>query len=281
MSLQGVGAGPGDPEYQYDDTGSGPEVGQLEQALESTFAPTPEQLSGVAVVIIIAVGVQTLIMLFIFAKRQIMRFTLRSRRGPHVSVGQGSYKQLRREIDRRLDYVHHIRYEPKLLRQSGEAEGLPHHYRAKALDEVQVLDTVLSRYSLQFSRPAGANLRAFLIECLAGPLVGLEPGQIHRFCDLYDLARHSYKPFGQREYNNFHNFLLEIKELVWKNREKKPILTPKKVHDTPQHRKVLNRPRKKVWMSLEGDSYTTHRSSSAVLISDDTISFTDTIPTPV
>ena len=53
---------------------------------------TPEQLSGVAVVIIIAVGVQTFIMLFIFAKRQIMRFTLRSRRGPHVSVGQGGVK---------------------------------------------------------------------------------------------------------------------------------------------------------------------------------------------
>ena len=31
----------------------------------------PEQLSGVAVVIIIAVGVQTFIMLFIFAKRQV------------------------------------------------------------------------------------------------------------------------------------------------------------------------------------------------------------------
>jgi hypothetical protein len=56
-------------------------------------APPPqqrEQLSGVAVVIIIAVGVQTFIMLFIFAKRQIMRFTLRGRRGPHVSVGQGT-----------------------------------------------------------------------------------------------------------------------------------------------------------------------------------------------
>ncbi len=62
--------------------------------MEGEAAPLPppqhrEQLSGVAVVIIIAVGVQTFIMLFIFAKRQIMRFTLRGRRGPHVSVGQG------------------------------------------------------------------------------------------------------------------------------------------------------------------------------------------------
>lgn len=54
-----------------------------------------EQLSGTIVVIIIAVGVQGCIMLFIFAKRQIMRFALRSRRGPHTSIGQSKeYKQL-------------------------------------------------------------------------------------------------------------------------------------------------------------------------------------------
>ena len=38
--------------------------------------------------VLFQVGVQTIIMLFIFAKRQVMRFALRSRRGPHVSVGQ-------------------------------------------------------------------------------------------------------------------------------------------------------------------------------------------------
>jgi hypothetical protein len=71
--------------------------------MEGESAPLPppqhrEQLSGVAVVIIIAVGVQTFIMLFIFAKRQIMRFTLRGRRGPHVSVGQGGYRYLNAHI---------------------------------------------------------------------------------------------------------------------------------------------------------------------------------------
>ena len=73
-----------------------------QEAAEGGGGGGPEQLSGVAVVIIIAVGVQTFIMLFIFAKRQIMRFTLRSRRGPHVSVGQGGVKSFRREIDRQV-----------------------------------------------------------------------------------------------------------------------------------------------------------------------------------
>jgi hypothetical protein len=48
-----------------------------------------QQLSGTIVVIIIAVGVQACIILFIFAKRQIQRFALRNRRGPHMSVGHG------------------------------------------------------------------------------------------------------------------------------------------------------------------------------------------------
>lgn len=51
-----------------------------------------EELSGVTVVIIIAGGILTFILLFIFAKRQIMRFALRSRRGPHVPIGHGAKK---------------------------------------------------------------------------------------------------------------------------------------------------------------------------------------------
>lgn len=51
-----------------------------------------EELSGVTVVVIIALGALTLLLLFIFAKRQITRFTLRSRRGPHVPIGHDAKK---------------------------------------------------------------------------------------------------------------------------------------------------------------------------------------------
>lgn len=51
-----------------------------------------EELSGVTVVIIIGLGVLTFLLLFIFAKRQIMRFALRSRRGPHIPVGHDAPK---------------------------------------------------------------------------------------------------------------------------------------------------------------------------------------------
>lgn len=51
-----------------------------------------EELSGVTIVIFIAVGVLTILLLFIFGKRQIMRFALRSRRGPHIPIGHDARK---------------------------------------------------------------------------------------------------------------------------------------------------------------------------------------------
>ena len=50
------------------------------------------EFSGATIVIFIALGALVLVLLFIFAKRQIMRFTLRSRRGPHVPIGHSAPK---------------------------------------------------------------------------------------------------------------------------------------------------------------------------------------------
>ena len=72
-----------------------------------------QQLSGTIVVIIIAMAVQVCIMLVTVVKRQITRFTLRNRRGPHTHIGQGAPKILRRETDRQLEFVNYIRHEPK------------------------------------------------------------------------------------------------------------------------------------------------------------------------
>lgn len=51
-----------------------------------------EKLSGVMIIIMIGGSVLISVLLFIFAKRQIMRFTLRSRRGPHIPVGNDATK---------------------------------------------------------------------------------------------------------------------------------------------------------------------------------------------
>ncbi|XP_049660787.1 protein C1orf43 homolog isoform X3 [Accipiter gentilis] len=72
-------------------------------------------LSGVNVVLVMAYGSLVFVLLFIFVKRQIMRFAMKSRRGPHVPVGQHAPKDLKEEIDIRLSRVQDIKYEPWLL----------------------------------------------------------------------------------------------------------------------------------------------------------------------
>jgi len=235
---------------------------------------------GLPVVVIVAVGVQTLIMLFIFAKRQIVRFTLRNRRGPHVSVGQGCMKSLRREIDRRLDYAAYIRHEPQLS-SKGQASS-SHQLRAIAVDRLKELDKAIAGYDRDFTRAAGSNLRSFLIECLAGPLCGKDPKDIHRFCDMYEHVRHSYRPFGQPELEAYQALLNELKSAVADNLERKPV-SPKKV--TPTHKKALNRPQRRLFMQESIDqsmrNETTpliQRKSSSILVSVDALGHANSTP---
>lgn len=58
---------------------------------------------------------KTTVLVFLFVKRQIIRFTLKNRRSPHIPIGDEAPKQLKREIDRRLDLVKEIQYEPLLI----------------------------------------------------------------------------------------------------------------------------------------------------------------------
>jgi len=68
---------------------------QAEKLEDSNFfTKMAQQLSGVTVVIIVAGGVLTFLLLFIFAKRQIMRFAIRSHRGPHTPLGYEANKVL-------------------------------------------------------------------------------------------------------------------------------------------------------------------------------------------
>lgn len=65
---------------------------QQERITEHWLSKMAQQLSGVTVILIIAGGFLLFWLLFIFAKRQIMRFTLRSHRGPHAPIGLDTKK---------------------------------------------------------------------------------------------------------------------------------------------------------------------------------------------
>ncbi|XP_039957267.1 protein C1orf43 homolog [Bactrocera tryoni] len=200
-----------------------------------------EQLSGVMIIIIIGGGVLTFVMLFIFAKRQIMRFTLRSRRGPHVPVGNDAKKTLRKEIERRLDCIQKIAQEPRLLWTDDkyilrtDQPLPPYYYRMKAVDDVKILETEIMRSDGSMRHPYD-SLRAFLLTTLAATTLNGSGQQrmIHQFCDMYEHARHDPNEFDSEEYEAYHRLLLklieaakQLKSLI-SSRKTSPARTPKK-----------------------------------------------------
>ena len=67
-----------------------------------------------------------------------------------------------------------------LVCREGISKSVAHHHRMQAVDKIAELDDVIASYDSDCVRPAGSNTRSFLIECLAGPLVGSDPRQVHR-----------------------------------------------------------------------------------------------------
>ncbi|XP_072391476.1 protein C1orf43 homolog [Diabrotica undecimpunctata] len=176
-----------------------------------------EELSGVTFVIIIGMGTLTVLLLFIFAKRQIQRFALRSRRGPHIPIGHDGSKVLKREIERRIDLIKKIECEPELITKSDPryivcpGQQIPaHYYRLKAVDDVKILEHEITKQDNCLFRHPSENLRAYLLTTLAAPLNGSGQRLIHEFCDMYEHARHDPNHFGDEEYQQYNRLLLKL-----------------------------------------------------------------------
>ncbi|XP_022920096.2 protein C1orf43 homolog isoform X1 [Onthophagus taurus] len=176
-----------------------------------------EALSGVTVVIIIGLGVLTFLLLFIFAKRQIMRFALRSTRGPHIPIGHDASKVLRRNIETYIDIIQRISCEPLLLSVNNSRyivcptqQVSNHYYRLKAVDDIKLLEKEITKQDKDLVRQPNENLRAYLLSTLAAPLNGSGQRLIHQFCDLYEHARHDPNNFMEDEYQTYSRLLLKL-----------------------------------------------------------------------
>lgn len=184
-----------------------------------------EELSGKTVVIFIACGVLTLLLLFIFAKRQIARFTVKSRRGPHIAIGYDAPKSWHREIQTRMDRVVDVQYEPLVLSKTDETMYSDqqtnnlhsHYYRMKAVDSLSLLEKEIRERQPTLKRHARENLRKFLLSLLCGPLQGASSRLVHQFCDTYDHARHDSRDFGAEEYKLFLDLLMQLIQCVRKS----------------------------------------------------------------
>jgi len=181
-----------------------------------------QQLSGTIVVIIIAVGVQACIILFIFAKRQIQRFALRNRRGPHMSIGHGGPKALRREADKLLDYVQYIKHEPVLEPLEIDSQD----FRRMIIINFQSFEYELANYSPYYIRPPCGNVRAHMISCIQGPLMGSDTKLVHQVCDDYNSARHHYEEIDAHKYQAFLGRLNILRNSLAANKLIKPHPSP-------------------------------------------------------
>lgn len=169
---------------------------KVKQVVRENLTPhkMAKELSGVTIILIISGGVLTFVILFIFAKRQIMRFALRNRRGPHIPVGHDAKKSIKKEIERRLDCIQRITYEPQLLADDDDDSSYilqpdaslpPYYYRLKAVDDIKLLEIEIAKQDGSIRLPRD-SLRAFLLTTLAAPMG--PPGQrlIHQFCMYYN-----------------------------------------------------------------------------------------------
>ncbi|XP_056402491.1 protein C1orf43 homolog isoform X1 [Hyla sarda] len=180
-------------------------------------------LSGVNVVLVMAYGSLVFVLLFIFVKRQIMRFAMKSRRGPHVPVGHNAPKDLREEIDNRLSKVQDIRFEPRLLSGGDERllqldtpGGYNYLYRMKTLDAVKDCDIPFQENGKFPKSSVGKNFQAYLLEMTnaSSPFKGVRKTLLDTLKDGYDYARNGTGLYGKTEHEKFLVALTELSAFV-------------------------------------------------------------------
>ncbi|KAK3551580.1 hypothetical protein QTP70_019786 [Hemibagrus guttatus] len=180
-------------------------------------------LSGVNVVLVMAYGSLVFVLLFIFVKRQIMRFAMKSRRGPHAPVGHNAPKELKEEIESRLSKVNNIRYEPRLL--SHDDDRLKHRgqngcynylYRMQALDAIRDADIVSPVMAGSPSALTGPCYRKWLLDLRnSHSLIKTSHSSlIDRLLNGYDNARHGTAIFGEAEFLKYKEDLAELAAIV-------------------------------------------------------------------
>ncbi|XP_067094362.1 protein C1orf43 homolog [Osmerus mordax] len=181
---------------------------------------TTSPSNKVNVVLVMAYGSLVFVLLFIFVKRQIMRFAMRSRRGPHVPLGHNAPKDLKQEMDSRLSKVQEIRFEPRLL--SGDDDRLQHGgcydylYRMRALDAIRDCDISFRELGGTPTAVTGRRFRTWLLELRNSSSVfrNRSSSLVDTLLEGYHNARHGTGVFGEAEFVQYQEALTELATLV-------------------------------------------------------------------
>lgn len=127
---------------------------------------------------------------------------------PHAPIGHSGKDHIRKEIERRLDCVGKLYYEPhllafedKLILEPG-SQLPPYYYRMKAVDDLKLLEKEIP--AVRGSQP----LRPFLMNFLTGTSQKL----IHQYCDSLQHARYDPSDYCEEDYKKYHHLLLKMIE---------------------------------------------------------------------
>ncbi|XP_036449882.1 protein C1orf43 homolog isoform X2 [Colossoma macropomum] len=162
-------------------------------------------LSGVNVVLVMAYGSLVFVLLFIFVKRQIMRFAMKSRRGPHVPLGHNAPKGLREKIDSHLSKVNDIRYEPRLLSEDDD------RLRHRGQNDISAHDLGCTGSAL-----TGRHYRKWLLGLRNSHSLfkSSHSSLVDRLLEGYDNVRHGTGVFGEAEFLKYKEDLTELAALI-------------------------------------------------------------------
>ncbi|XP_071965416.1 protein C1orf43 homolog isoform X2 [Antedon mediterranea] len=176
---------------------------------------TAAELSFEYIILIGGFAAMIVIVLLIFAKRQIMRFALKSSRGPHTSIGKGLSKVQQNTVERKIQRIISIKHEPNLLQKDdyridkyigGDVtadEKCTYIYRMMAVDKFKQFDKEMEELHPGLARGPCEEIRRYLEGLSKEVLKGAGSSLIAAFADSYEHARFGYKPFGEKEYNDY------------------------------------------------------------------------------
>ena len=73
----------------------------------------------------------------------------------------------------------------------------------------RLLEENIASCSTSYQRPPCGNMRSFLLNCINGPLLGVNSHHIHLLCDDYEFARHHYETFDEAKFKVSINLLMD------------------------------------------------------------------------
>ncbi|XP_019948865.2 protein C1orf43 homolog [Paralichthys olivaceus] len=180
-------------------------------------------LSSVNVVLVMAYGSLVFVLLFIFVKRQIMRFAMKSRRGPHVPLGHNAPKELKQEIEAKLCQVQNIHFEPRLLspdddriKQNEQNGSYDYLYRMRALDAIRDTDLPFRDLGGTSTAVTGKRFRTWILQLRNNHCMfrDSQSSLIDMVLDGYNKARYGAEAFGEAEFLKYQQALTELASAV-------------------------------------------------------------------